>query len=575
MDEKDLKDQAEKKAPEEKAEQADKKAEKSSGTAGNGPEKGDQRRRNIGSGARIAITVLAVLVLILVAYIVSDKLGKKDDSTSSGTEASQTENKEEKKTEAVTEAKTEAKSEAATEKKTEAKSEEKTEEKKGENETVQKPALEAKVTVANSWSVGSSFVVQYNTDIKNNSDEVVKHWDVRMPGFTDTKMENQWGAEFELKGDILIAKAADYNLEIPAKGSINYGYQVIFKNEDASKKVDLKKAEIYVNGAPYDETVEVPAPKKVEKKTAAEPENGSPLEVHGQLSVKDKDLVDKDGKPYQLKGVSTHGLAWFPDYVNLEAFRTFREKWGANLIRLAMYTGESGGYCSGGDQEKLKGLVEKGVDYADQLGMYVIIDWHILSDNNPKINQDEAIAFFDEMSKKYADHKNVLFEICNEPNGGTTWADVKEYAETVIPVIRKNAPNAIILVGTPTWSQDVDQAALDPIKDQKNIMYTLHFYAATHKENIQNKLKTAREAGLPIFISEFSICEASGNGTIDYDSAVDWFNLINEYNLSYAGWNVSNKAEASSLIRSDCTKTSDWTDEELSETGLWLKETMK
>ena len=94
-----------------------------------------------------------------------------------------------------------------------------------------------------------------------------------------------------------------------------------------------------------------------------------------------------------------------------------------------MYTGESGGYCQDGDKNKLKGLVSDGVEYATELGMYAIIDWHILSDNNPQINEDEAIAFFDEMSSKYADYDNILYEICNEPNGSTSWSDVKEYAE--------------------------------------------------------------------------------------------------------------------------------------------------
>ena len=237
-----------------------------------------------------------------------------------------------------------------------------------------------------------------------------------------------------------------------------------------------------------------------------------------------------------------------------------------------MYTGESGGYCQDGDKDKLKKLVSDGVDYATELGMYVIIDWHILSDNNPQTNKDEAIPFFDEMSAKYADYDNVLYEICNEPNGSTQWSEIKSYAEEVIPVIRANDKDAIIIVGTPTWSQDVDIASEDPIEGQENIAYTTHFYAATHKENIRDKVKKAHDAGLCVFISEFSICDASGNGAIDYDSAEEWFDLIEEYNLSYAGWNLSNKNETSSLIDSSCDKTSGWTDDDLSETGKWLKE---
>ena len=236
------------------------------------------------------------------------------------------------------------------------------------------------------------------------------------------------------------------------------------------------------------------------KKEKIEPESGTPLENHGKLSIDGTDVVDKNGKKYQLKGVSTHGLAWFPEYVNKDAFQTLRDDWGANLIRLAMYTGESGGYCQDGDKSKLKSLVDDGVEYATELGMYVIIDWHILSDNNPSMNQDEAIAFFDEMSAKYVDYDNVLYEICNEPNGSTSWSDVKEYAEAIIPVIRANDKDAIIIVGTPTWSQDVEIAADDPITGQENIAYTTHFYAATHKDNIRSKVKTAHDKGLCVFI---------------------------------------------------------------------------
>ena len=145
----------------------------------------------------------------------------------------------------------------------------------------------------------------------------------------------------------------------------------------------------------------------------------------------------------------------------------------------------------------------------------------------------------------------------------------------MIPVIRKNDKDAVIIVGTPTWSQDADIAADDPIEGYDNIMYTIHFYAATHKENIRNKLKTARDKGLAIFISEFSICDASGNGGIDYGEAEKWMDLIREYNLSYAGWNVSNKDETSSLIKSSCTKTSGWTEDDLSETGIWLRKQIK
>ncbi len=308
---------------------------------------------------------------------------------------------------------------------------------------------------------------------------------------------------------------------------------------------------------------------KVKNKTTKPDNLGTPYGNHGKLSVSGVDLVDQNGSRFQLKGVSTHGLQWYPQYVNQSAFQYLRDSWGANVVRLAMYTGE-GGYCAGGDKSKLEATIDTGVRAATALGMYVIIDWHILSDSNPTQHQTESIDFFSRMSQKYAANGNVLYEICNEPNGGTSWSTIHGYAEAVVPAIRANAPDAIILVGTPTWSQDVDQVASHPVSGS-NIMYTLHFYAGTHKDNIRNKLTTARAAGTPVFISEFSICDASGNGGIDYTSADAWKKLINETNVSYCGWSFANKNETSALIKPSCSSTDCFTDNDLSETGVWLK----
>ncbi|MBR5712523.1 MAG: cellulase family glycosylhydrolase [Lachnospiraceae bacterium] len=303
--------------------------------------------------------------------------------------------------------------------------------------------------------------------------------------------------------------------------------------------------------------------------TSAVTKGENPLSQHGRLSVSGTKIVDKNGKSYQLKGVSTHGLQWFPQFVNLDTFRCIRDEWGANAVRLAMYTDENG-YCAGGDKAKLKKLVKDGVEYATQLGLYVIIDWHILHDYDPNTNKAEAIKFFDEMSKAYAGYENVFYEICNEPNGGVSWSTVKKYAEEVIPVIRRNDPKGIIIVGTPTWSQDVDIAAKDPIKGYSNIMYALHFYAGTHKDSLRAKMKTAIEAGLPVFVSEYGICDASGNGACNESEANKWVSMMDSYGVSYMIWNLANKNESSSLIKESCKKLTGFTEADLNQEGRWL-----
>lgn len=264
-----------------------------------------------------------------------------------------------------------------------------------------------------------------------------------------------------------------------------------------------------------------------------------PVARHGALRVSGTDLKDSHGRKFQLKGVSTHGIAWFPQYVNKAAFKTLRDRYGINTIRLAMYTNKSEGYGPAVEKK-----VQEGVKYATQLGMYVIIDWHVLSEGNPNKHKAQAKRFFAKMAKKYKKHKNVIYEICNEPNGNVTWEkQIKPYAKTIVKQIRRYDKKAVIVVGTPTWSQDVDVVANSPLK-AKNIMYALHFYAGTHKEWNQEKLKTAYKKGLPVIVTEFSISDASGNGALDKSSGNKWMRLLNRYNISYTSWSLCNKNES-------------------------------
>lgn len=438
------------------------------------------------------------------------------------------------------------------------------------------------------WEADGKKCATESINIYNNTSASAKDWKLEITYKGTPAVDQIWGGEYKISGKTVSIKAVDYTREIPAKGSINLGYN--FSSDDLA----VEKYVLYVNDTQYSGDglkMVASAPEKTDsnetsgggkntESAATEKKNNTnvpgeiPFETHGKLSVKGTDIVDMNGDKYQLKGVSTHGITWFPDYVNKEAFETLRDDWGANLIRLAMYTdtGDSYGYCSGGDKDEILALVDKGVSAATELGMYVIVDWHILSDSDPNNHIDDAKEFFDKVSKKYAAQENVIYEICNEPNGGTQWSSVKSYAETIIPVIRANDKDALIIVGTPNWSQDVDIASQDPITGYDNIMYAVHFYAATHKDDLRNKVKTALDNGLPVFVSEFSLCDASGNGGIDYDSSDEWFELINENNLSYSSWSLCNKNETSALIKSDSTATGSFSDGDLSDTGKYVRD---
>lgn len=301
--------------------------------------------------------------------------------------------------------------------------------------------------------------------------------------------------------------------------------------------------------------------------------DNTPYDLHGALHVEDGKLKDAHGEIFQLYGMSSHGIGWYPQYICKETLQYLNEEYGTNCIRLAMYTAEDVGYCTGGDKEFLKNLVKDGVKYATELGMYVIVDWHILSDNNPQLHKEEAKKFLGEISEAFKDQYNVIYEICNEPNN-TDWNSVKTYAEEVIPIIRANDPDAVIIVGTPTWSQDLECPLNDPV-NYDNIMYALHFYAGSHKDDLRNRAQQCIDRGLPVFVSEFGVCDASGNGGNDYDSFMTWMELIEKNQLSFCNWALGNRDESCCIILPDSDKLSQWTDEDLNESGKWILDYFK
>lgn len=450
--------------------------------------------------------------------------------------------------------------------------------------TDDKKTLYAEVTVGSTWENNGMTAATETVTIYNKTDKAATDWSVDLEFSGKVTIDQFWNGKYTADGSVVHVTAESYNEEIPAGGSIDFGYNLsasdvkpvrctlMIAGKEVTTVIGEKAAQTDGQSVDSDKKDQSGSNKVTDTKNGKKEDN--PYKAHGKLAVSGTDLVDASGSKFQLKGVSTHGLTWFADFVSKDTYQYFKDSFGINLVRFAMYTdtGDSYGYCSDGNKSEIEELLGKGVDAATDLGLYAIIDWHILNDNDPNMHIDDAKDFFDRISKKYASYGNVIYEIANEPNGGTTWDSVKSYAETIIPIIRKNAPDAIIIVGTPTWSQDVDVAAADPITDQTNLMYAVHFYAATHKDDLRNKVQSALDSGLPIFVSEFGLCDASGNGSIDYDQSNAWFDLINDKNLSYAAWNISNKAETSSLFDSSCTKTSGFTDDDLSDSGRYIKE---
>ncbi len=295
----------------------------------------------------------------------------------------------------------------------------------------------------------------------------------------------------------------------------------------------------------------------------------------GRLQVVNGKLCGEDGEPVMLRGVSTNGLIVTESFINEQLFKELSQDAGVNLFRLAMYTYGVGiiGYCTNGDRERYHRDLANGIEFAKNADMYVIVDWHILSDGDPNTYIAEAKAFFAEMAETYKDYNNILYEICNEPNG-VDWAAVKKYAEEVIPVIREKDSDSVIIVGNPDWSKDLYSVAADPL-DFDNILYTLHFYSATHGENFREMTEKLSREGLPIFVTEYGVTAASGDHPRDLESADKWIELLEQENISYCMWSFSKVAEACSAIRSTVPKYKGFTRDDYTETGLWLLDTLE
>lgn len=432
------------------------------------------------------------------------------------------------------------------------------------------------------WEEGGKKCGGYEIVITNNGD-TVNSWTAKITVPGNTKLMSQWNGIFSISGNTMTVKNENYNGTIEKGKSVSFGFNY-------SADAYINEGKVTVNGSTAgtsagnnsnnnnnnnNNTSTTKKPAATVPQAPSDPKGTTPVSQHGQLSVKNGQLVDKNGKGYQLRGMSTHGLTWFPEFVNESAFKTLRDDWNTNVVRLAMYVDEWGnGQCYMGNKGGSLELLEKGVDICIKLDMYVIIDWHVLNPGDPSKYTNEAKSFFETVSKRYAKYPNVIYEICNEPNGGASWSgNIKPYAEKIIPVIRKNAPNSVIIVGTPTWSQEIDKPLSNPL-NYKNVMYAFHFYAATHA-GLRSNVENCVAQGLPVFVSEFGTCDASGGGANDFNETQKWLSYFDKQGISYCNWSICNKDETCSVLRPGTSANGNWSESDLTENGKWIRNWLK
>lgn len=278
----------------------------------------------------------------------------------------------------------------------------------------------------------------------------------------------------------------------------------------------------------------------------------TPVAANGRLRVTGTALVNEHGSPVQIRGMSSHGVNWFTENYNFHSLNRLVNDWGIDVFRIAMYPTEKpnltvGGYE--GNPEFWKRYIDELVDLCGKYGIYVIIDWHVLTPGNPNDPDYLPMAkdFWNYMSQKHAGKTHIIYEIANEPNG-VSWKICKKYAETIIPIIRGNDPHSIIIIGTPTWSSDVDKASEDPITGYNNLMYAFHFYAGSHGDRYRKKVISALNSGIAVFVSEWGTTTADGDGLPDEKETDLWMDFLEKNKISWCNWSYSDKQEGSAAL---------------------------
>lgn len=303
----------------------------------------------------------------------------------------------------------------------------------------------------------------------------------------------------------------------------------------------------------------------------------TPFAANGRLKVVGKNLCASNGQPIQLRGMSTHGLQWFGwgDCLNASSLDALANEWGADIVRVAMYVQE-GGYET--NEPGFRNMVDTIVDEVKKRGMYCIIDWHTLTPGDPWSSIDKAKEFFGYMSQKHGSKGHVLYEICNEPNG-VDWNRIKSYAEQVIPVIRANDPDGVIIVGTPDWSSlgvsGLNEGAVEssPLSGSiaHNLMYTFHFYASSHGQEYRDALSSAADK-LPVFVTEWGSQTYTGDGENDFNSSQKYIDLMRQKKISWTNWNYSDDHRSGAVFAPGTCPGGPWSGNNLKEAGTWVQD---
>ena len=276
--------------------------------------------------------------------------------------------------------------------------------------------------------------------------------------------------------------------------------------------------------------------------------------AQSRLQVVGSQLCDESGSPVMLRGISLGWHNLWPRFYNKGAVKWLAKEWHADVIRAAVGASSVDDNYLENPEFALQ-CVTPVIEAAIKNKVYVIIDWH-----SHEMHTAQAKSFFSQMAKKYGKHPNIIYELYNEPVNDS-WQDLKQYATEIITEIRRYDPDNLILMGCPHWDQDIDLVAASPLEGVSNVMYTVHFYAATHKDYLRDKMRKAVEGGLPVFVGECAGMEASGDGPLDAAEWQKWVDTMEQLRISYVCWSLSDKNETCSMLLPRAKSCGDWTDD--------------
>jgi endoglucanase len=286
--------------------------------------------------------------------------------------------------------------------------------------------------------------------------------------------------------------------------------------------------------------------------------------VHGRLSVKGTKIVDQTGNPITLHGMSLY--CWGPQgkqFFNTDAINHLARDWKCTVIRIAILPRD---YKR--DPTNEINRVKTVMDACIANGIYAIIDWHSMAGAQNDIPTSQA--FFSTLAAAYGKTPNILYEPWNEPVQ-EPWPVIKAYHEAIISKIREIDPAGIIICGSRNWDQQCAEASQNPITISTNIAYSIHFYAATHRQKLRDNGTAAMANGVALFATEYGASSASGGGAYDPAETQLWWNWLDANNIGCCNWSAAALGETSAAFQPGASATGPWTDDMLKPSGILVR----